>query len=189
MNPTPQEIELIRDHVIDWTPSDADIATALNNDIVLNPSPAPLVPVVLEKLAALAVVKDANKPKVANFPNLSICYDAFDAQDHASAVKSVYLLRAAGAIDSEDAAAAIAYITTPVPDPAWQATVPAPVVWLGRELDAGDVHAARIAPVLSHLDTLITGMTQQVNDMNALRGQIESGAVNVSDVDLSGFES
>lgn len=135
--------ELIRQHVDDWTPSDAEITATLNAATVPNPVPQQDVPRRLVKMEVLALLSDASKVKVLNYPNLDLVYRSFDAQDHASCSSWIQALYVVGAITAQEAGAALAHVGGTVPDPDYQENIPAPLLWFGRMVTAEDVYNAR----------------------------------------------
>ena len=160
-NPTPAAVDWIRSHVTDWTPTDQELADGLNGDMVPNPTPQPTVPTPFLARDCMSLLSSASVADILGIPSFDSSIrpllniinksqeDISNLNDWAGALfkggkltQTEYDALAAPA-PGTTAGAQVGLFNRTGPDPDWPATLPRPVVELGRTLDADDIQAAR----------------------------------------------
>jgi hypothetical protein len=136
---------LIAAHVQDWSAMDAEITAALNAATEPNPAPQGTVPRTMRMAELMGLAGVGTRAALLNNPNLSAARADVIAQDHHGVGTWLMGYASAGIIPQDEAAAMLAYVQTPVPDPSWQAQVSWATLNLGRAVDAQDIAAARAA--------------------------------------------
>jgi hypothetical protein len=147
MNPSAAAIAWIRAQSPNWAgQSDAQIAASLNATMVANPvAQAPQVPNAISESALMGTLSQASQTALLNWVNLALVKADVEDQNRVGLLLWAAKLQLAGVITADDATALTTYLNGTVPDPTWTANVPAPLVGMGRLVDANDVEAARNA--------------------------------------------
>jgi len=141
--PNPAVIAAIRGRVVDWTPTNAQIAATLNTANIANPTARLNVPKPMTTAALLGLIVNANKAKVYGRAVLSDLRGDIRAGDR-TGVKSWFgLALVAADITSAEYTALVAEVDAVVPDPSWPAQVSWAQLNIGRPLDASDIAASR----------------------------------------------
>lgn len=142
-SPAPALVEWIAAQVSDWGDSDAEIAAALNAEMIPNPEPAPEILPPLSGMVLFEMVGTESKARLTTFVNLAQVRGEILTGQRDPLCNWIRVMVPAGIITQEEATAAITYLTTPAPDPEHPEEVPAVQAEFGRLLDAQDVAAAR----------------------------------------------
>lgn len=142
-NPTPAAIAAIQARVSDWSPTDAEIAAALNAATEINATPQELVPKALTVEALMGVLSPEAVAHFYQHPSWGLMRDDVRAQNRVGVATWTAAAFAAGRIAQADHDAVAAELAAQVDDPDWSAMVSWAVLALGRPVDARDVAAAR----------------------------------------------
>lgn len=145
MNPSKEAITAIRQRVTDWTPADDAIAAALNAETIPNPQPQGTVPPTFNFEQVAACLSGAEILHIKEFMTTQRLLDDVDAQHNLNVARWAAISIMSGDISPASGQKVMALVTTPVPDPAWTATIPAPLGYIGRLVDSDDVASARAA--------------------------------------------
>jgi len=144
-NPTPAAVTWLRSQVTDWAPDDASLAAALNAELSANPAVCPQVPRPMDALSLIAHLSPESCAKLEGAQLITEVNRAIAAAERETVQRWVIYSGSRGHITPDEYAALLAELAEQVPDPEWSAEVPAPVVALGRTVDADDLAAARDA--------------------------------------------
>lgn len=138
-----EQVAGIRALVTDWTPSNDEIAAALNAMTVPNPVPQGKVPAPLTVASIIGLLSPAAVGALSRNPNTSTIRDDIRKQDREAVVTWATALTAAGDVTPDELAKVEAAVQTTIDDPAWQATIPTLSAILGRPATAADIAVVR----------------------------------------------
>jgi hypothetical protein len=124
---------------------DAAIRDVLNAATEPNPTPQGTKPRTLRMAELMGLASVGTRAALLANPNLAAARADVIAQDHHGVSTWLMGYASAGIIPLDEAQAMLAYVQTPVPDPAWLAQVSWAVLNLGRPVDEQDIAAARTA--------------------------------------------
>lgn len=144
VNPSPQAVAAIRAKILDWAPTNAAIAVALNAPAVANPAPQTTLPKPFAFGDVFGLLSDASVAAIRDTPNTTDLIDKVNAGDRAGVGRWVAVLgKLPAKITPAEAAALMAVLQATQPDPAWPAQISWAVANLGRPVDTDDVAASR----------------------------------------------
>lgn len=145
-NPSPAAIAAIQDHVIDWGPTDAVIATSLNEPAITNPTPQGVIPNPLYESALLPLLNDpanGSLGKLVLWTNFGLLKSDIRAGNRDGVLLWCQILTAVGYITMGECQAIEAYVAGTQADPVWQAQISWAQVNIGRSVDSDDIAASR----------------------------------------------
>lgn len=144
MNPSAEAVAAIRQHVADWTPTDADIAAALNAPAIDNdPGTRPTVAKPISVSSLMGMVSSASRARIYDRPGVVAFRDDMTRGDRAAVANWFVMAHDAGDLSDAEYAALMAELQATQPDPAWPAKVSWAQVHIGRPVDAQDIAASR----------------------------------------------
>lgn len=143
MNPTSEAQQKIQDRVSDWTPSDQEIADALNSDLVDNPEAQDTVPKPYSMADIMGAISAQALAKVRSEGGITEIAQAVRANDDERVLMWAQSYLVTGDITQSEYDAVQAIVTDTQLDPDYDAQVPWPQVHLGRLVDADDIQKSR----------------------------------------------
>jgi hypothetical protein len=143
MNPSPEAVAAIRARVADWSPTDAEVASALNAPTVDNPTPAATVPIPFLTRDLMGTLDQPALAKIMALPSLARLLEDIERGEPGRLDNWIALLTAGGAISQAQAGVISGVVHATGPDPSWPSLISWAQASLGRPVDVDDVAAAR----------------------------------------------